>query len=459
MEKEKNLKEKEVMAAAEAAAETGLISIAGVLNSTTVDQKLAKAKQIWDDWRNDNQESINSMIFESIEGRPVMFFDGIVPGRAITPQYTAAPDGRVDKVVYMPDVDEPCFYGYVDGDVPKVYIEWRNVNGNGYSSEYYNATSMGENDTHIVPAYGKLFFDFLEKKLYYNDYSGEGEDAGHLEEIAGGGGGTVDLSNYVTKDKAVESVFFTPSASAVKLGLTTADGKMAPGAKTGTIKAASTTQAGVMTAEMVKTLNDVANALYKQYTKIATTQTVWGFEKGVSTKVDLTWKLQYNGGDVADGDIGSMKMAVGGVDKVTDKAVKSYSDTVTDSRRYYITAVFHGVTVTGSVSVTAYNPVFTGGSAKDALAAADILAMTKKIGGAGGNYTIALAADGYLYVCVPKGNTVNKVVFDESQGGFPIPMEPVKVVTGVGVASGAMDYNVYRCSAKQKAGTYKIVVS
>lgn len=173
------------------------------------------------------------------------------------------------------------------------------------------------------------------------------------------------------------------------------------------------------------------------------------FEKGVDTEVTVSWSSMLDGAKVTP----TSTTITQGSTQISTAANSSVKVTVADSATFSISSVIKGVTKTASTSVAAVYPMYFGDSAKAALASADILALTKQSiqSSPKGSYTVAVAANNYMWLCVPSTMSITKV----TSSGFDVPLEaPVTVaVTDKG------DYKCYRSSAAFSEGDVNIVIA
>jgi hypothetical protein len=197
-------------------------------------------------------------------------------------------------------------------------------------------------------------------------------------------------------------------------------------------------------------VDDINQILFTQYTALSMSRTPTSFEKGVETEVTLNWSTKFNNQEVTPD---SIEVKKGSTVLTTDKTLKTIGDNVSDTQAYSMTAVIKGITKTASVTVNAYYPMYFGASAKDALASADVLALTKQPikSSPAGNVTVEVGANEYLWLCVPSTMTINSV----KSGGFDVPMAaPVTVAV-----DGKGDYKCYRSAGPFAEGTFNGVIA
>lgn len=197
-------------------------------------------------------------------------------------------------------------------------------------------------------------------------------------------------------------------------------------------------------------VDEINQILFTQYTALTMSRTPASFEKGVETAVTLNWSTKFNNQEVTPD---SIEVKKGSTVLTTDKTLKTIGDNVSDTQAYSMTAVIKGITKTASVTVNAYYPMYFGASAKDALASADVLALTKQPikSSPAGNVTVEVGANEYLWLCVPSTMTINSV----KSGGFDVPMAaPVTVAV-----DGKGDYKCYRSAGPFAEGTFNGVIA
>lgn len=197
-------------------------------------------------------------------------------------------------------------------------------------------------------------------------------------------------------------------------------------------------------------VDEINQILFTQYTALTMSRTPASFEKGVETAVTLNWSTKFNNQEITPD---SIEVKKGSTVLTTDKTLKTIGDNVSDTQAYSMTAVIKGITKTASVTVNAYYPMYFGASAKDALASADVLALTKQPikSSPAGNVTVEVGANEYLWLCVPSTMTINSV----KSGGFDVPMAaPVTVAV-----DGKGDYKCYRSAGPFAEGTFNGVIA
>lgn len=197
-------------------------------------------------------------------------------------------------------------------------------------------------------------------------------------------------------------------------------------------------------------VDEINQILFTQYTALTMSRTPASFEKGVETAVKLNWSTKFNNQEITPD---SIEVKKGSTVLTTDKTLKTIGDNVSDTQAYSMTAVIKGITKTASVTVNAYYPMYFGASAKDALASADVLALTKQPikSSPAGNVTVEVGANEYLWLCVPSTMTINSV----KSGGFDVPMAaPVTVAV-----DGKGGYKCYRSAGPFAEGTFNGVIA
>lgn len=242
------------------------------------------------------------------------------------------------------------------------------------------------------------------------------------------------------------------------------DNKIIIGTSTGDtqeveLNTASTTLDGLMSSEDKNkldglpegsTIDEILNILYNQYTAVTLTISPTVIEKGVSTNITLNWNCTFNGQTTTPD---SMQLKSGDNILVSDKATKTYSEQISNTKSYTVEAVNHGVTKTISKAVNAYYPMYFGSSAKTTLVGSDITSLTKQSikASPAGSYSFAVNEGEYAWLCIPSTMNINKV----TSGGFDVPFETPATIA----VEGKDNYKCYRSSSTFVAGTFNCVIS
>lgn len=199
-----------------------------------------------------------------------------------------------------------------------------------------------------------------------------------------------------------------------------------------------------------QTINEILDILYNQYTSVTLNVSPTIIEKGISTNITLNWNCTFNGQTTTPD---SMQLKSGSAILVSDKAIKTYSEQISDTKSYIVEAVNHGITKTISRTVNAYYPMYFGSSAKTDLVSANILSFNKQAIKANptGSYSFTVNEGEYAWLCIPSTMNINKV----TSGGFDVPFEsPVTIAV-----DGKGNYKCYRSSSTFVAGTFNCVIS
>lgn len=225
------------------------------------------------------------------------------------------------------------------------------------------------------------------------------------------------------------------------------------------LNTASTTLDGLMSSEDKSKLdglpegeiiNEILNVLYNQYTAVTLTTSPTIIEKGVSTNVTLNWNCTFNGQTTTPD---SMQLKSGGVILVSDKAIKTYSEQISDTKSYTVEAINHGITKTISRTINAYYPMYFGSLSNTSLTSSEVLSLTKQTikSNPNGSYSFTVNEGQYAWLCIPNTMSINKV----TSGGFDVPFEtPITVEV-----DGKDNYKCYRSSSTFVAGTFNCVIS
>ena len=204
---------------------------------------------------------------------------------------------------------------------------------------------------------------------------------------------------------------------------------------------------------VTKALNEINNVLFTQYTALTFSRTPSVIERGVNTKVTLTWNPTFNG---AYEKPSALTVKKGGTTLTTDTSLKTIQDTagITETTTYSIEATIRGIRKTASATVNAYYPMYFGGSASEEITSEELLALTKQSikSSPAGQVTIPLTTGQYLWLCVPESMSINSVGILNSA---PVGMEQYTVVA----VSGKGNYRCYRSESamiRDTSDTYVI---
>lgn len=217
-----------------------------------------------------------------------------------------------------------------------------------------------------------------------------------------------------------------------------------------TIAAATTGQAGVMTAQDKINIQELQTNMYKAHASVSLSRNPNIFEKGVETSVTVTNSITFIGEKYTPRSV-SIKQGEQEISTTPNSSVTVTG--ISDSVTFKIDVTYaEGVTGSTSVSVNAYYPMYFGGSAKSTLASADVLGMAKQAikSSASGSYSVNVGQGEYMWLCVPNNFNVVSV----TSSGFGVPMESPATVA----VDDKGDYKCYRSSSTYNAGAVSIVI-
>lgn len=439
------------------------INIYGLLFAKTADGKLAFTGQIWDETLQKFQSDINA-------NTPQLGEDGKLPIDLLPESLQNATSSEV--VASLPETGEANKIYLVkrEGSDPVVYDPsmwidgaWASFGGSGGGSVTWddilnkptiaNTYQLPDDFKFNVPVSDEVHAAIMAAKLIIVPQMHTGTPA-----YAG-------MILTFTKTKNGILYFNAPyvADSFVRITYTEATKILSAPASSYYIDflAVHTTQQTLSTAQKTQARTNIGAAsqadvdeinqiLFTQYTALTMSRTPASFEKGVETAVTLNWSTKFNNQEITPD---SIEVKKGSTVLTTDKTLKTIGDNVSDTQAYSMTAVIKGITKTASVTVNAYYPMYFGASAKDALASADVLALTKQPikSSPAGNVTVEVGANEYLWLCVPSTMTINSV----KSGGFDVPMAaPVTVAV-----DGKGDYKCYRSAGPFAEGTFNGVIA
>lgn len=194
-------------------------------------------------------------------------------------------------------------------------------------------------------------------------------------------------------------------------------------------------------------LSKINKVLYTQHSQVSLSGSPTTIEKGISTKISLSWKYIYNGEETTPT---SMELKSGST--VLESVNKTYTDTISTSKSYQVTAVNEGITKTSNtITVNAYYPMYFGEGADTFDRTGIITAANKRpiASNPRGDVSIAFTGGHYLWLCIPNDMTINKV----TSSGFAVPMEePVNQTVNE-------TYKCYRSVDIINAGTVNFTIS
>lgn len=164
-------------------------------------------------------------------------------------------------------------------------------------------------------------------------------------------------------------------------------------------------------------LLEINKVLYNQHSQVTLSGSPITIEKGVNTKINLSWNYEYNGEETTPT---SMQLKSGNT--VLESVNKTYTDTISTSKTYQVTAVNEGITKTSNtVTVGAYYSMYFGEGSEVFDRTSVITASNKRpiASNPRGDVSITFTGGKYLWLCVPDEMSINKV----TSSGFAVPME------------------------------------
>lgn len=194
-------------------------------------------------------------------------------------------------------------------------------------------------------------------------------------------------------------------------------------------------------------LADINKVLYNQHSKVTLSGSPSIIEKGLNAQITMSWKYIY---DDKEATPTSMQLKSGGT--TLEQVNKEYTDTISDSKSYYVVAVNQGITKQSyTFTVNAYYPMYFGEGGEVFDRTSIITAPNKRpiASSPRGDVSITFTGGQYLWLCVPNTMSVNKV----TSSGFAVPMEaPVNQTVNE-------TYKCYRSTDTINEGTVKFTIS
>lgn len=193
-------------------------------------------------------------------------------------------------------------------------------------------------------------------------------------------------------------------------------------------------------------LLDINKVLYNQHSQVTLFGNPTIIEKGVNTEINLSWNYKYNGIEITPT---SMQLKSGNT--TLESVNKTYTDTISISKTYQVTAINEGITKTSNiVTVNAYYPMYFGEGGEIFNKDSIIIASNKKpiASNPRGDFSITFTGGQYLWLCIPNEMSINKV----TSSGFAVPMEAPLNET----VNGA--YKCYRSTDTINAGTINFII-
>lgn len=194
-------------------------------------------------------------------------------------------------------------------------------------------------------------------------------------------------------------------------------------------------------------LSDINKVLYNQHSQVTLSGNPTIIEKGINTKINLSWNYKYNGVETIPT---SMQLKSGNI--VLESVNKTYTDTISTSKTYQVTAINEGITKTSNVvTVSAYYPMYFGEGSEVFDRTSIITASNKRpiASNPRGNISITFTGGQYLWLCVPNEMNIDKV----TSSGFAVPMEePVSQIINE-------SYKCYRSTDTINEGTVNFTIA
>lgn len=207
-------------------------------------------------------------------------------------------------------------------------------------------------------------------------------------------------------------------------------------------KAADAAQGTANSAQ--KTANQVAADFMKKFTSVWMRTAPSVIEKGMATKVTVSWGSTYNDAAYTPK---STKVTDGGGATVSTAANSKTGQTLSNSKSYKLEVTFvDGLIKSTTAGVTAVYPMYFGTSTKTALTSDDILAMGKQslATSPNGDHTVQGKGGQYTWLCVPDSMTINQTL---ETSGMTVSYSLEKPVTVA--VTGKGNYKCYRSSEMQ----------
>lgn len=200
--------------------------------------------------------------------------------------------------------------------------------------------------------------------------------------------------------------------------------------------------------DMSQSIKDINNLLYTNYSQVTLSASPTIIEKDVASKINLSWAFKYDGKEETP-----TTMVLRSGDTVLESYAKSFTDTITNTKSYQVTAEYKGVDILSNVvTVNAYYPIYTVVTTKPTITPSDITSGVKKVASSpNGSYNVAFTNSSYVWFCVPSGMSINKATLS----GFAFPLETSVNIT----VTGKGTYKCYRSTNTNDAGNQIVVLS
>lgn len=201
----------------------------------------------------------------------------------------------------------------------------------------------------------------------------------------------------------------------------------------------------------IKEINEV---LRGNFAKIAFNVSPTTIERGVSTKISMSWAYNYNGTTTKITSPDTMQLLSGST-VLADTGTTTYSENISEAKSYQVKATVDGVnTYSSTVTVRAYYPMYFGECGETFSSATLFVAANKqsiRSSAATSSVNVTFTGKKYLWLCIPTGvSGVNSV----KSSGFSVPMEAGASQTVNGIA-----YTCYRSTDTVNAGTVNYAIS
>lgn len=252
---------------------------------------------------------------------------------------------------------------------------------------------------------------------------------------------TIDITNYGPDSAWASGTDATVSIPAFSIAETDEESK-----------------AGLYTPAEYKRINDkiteINTVLRGNFAKIAFNVSPQTIERGVSTKISMSWAYNYNGTTTKITSPDTMQL-YSGTTVLATTGTTSYNENISEAKTYQVKATVDGVnTNSSSVTVRAYYPMYFGECSETFSSATLFVAANKqsiRSSAATSSVNVTFTGNKYLWLCIPTGvSGVNSV----KSSGFSVPME-----AGVSQTVNGVVYTCYRSTDTVNAGTVNYAIS
>lgn len=201
-------------------------------------------------------------------------------------------------------------------------------------------------------------------------------------------------------------------------------------------------------------LKEINEVLRGNFAKIAFNVSPQTIERGVSTKISMSWAYNYNGTTTKITSPDTMQL-YSGTTVLATTDTNTYNENISETKTYQVRATVDGVnTNSSSVTVRAYYPMYFGECSETFSSATLFVAANKqsiRSSAATSSVNVTFTGDKYLWLCIPTGvSGVNSV----KSSGFSVPME-----AGVSRTVNGVAYTCYRSTDTVNAGTVNYAIS